>query len=417
MFTGDTVSLGEMKMNPIHVIPRCFLSFFHFLDNILDVRNRLLVLMYILGLLICFHKKNATNIASLYERKHKSSFTRMLNRKNIADHYFLELSANQVISELAIKPGETIYLIIDSTYKNKRGKKLHNLKKFGLGNGKYVWGHCLVFGIIYYRGHRIPIAAKPYKSKEFCRKTNREFYTQVELGVQIVNDFVPPDGVEVIVLFDSFFSGKKMVDKVNNKGFGYVSVLAKNRVIKSHDDIHISERIEQLIQKDDFEKISFTHKGRKKTYFMHREELTISKCGNVVVVFSGREKTLRKVKALVSNMLHLSAVAVSKHYSFRWEIEIFFKELKQYLGLGDYQVRPYRAAVRHIRLVCMAYLFLVHFQLRRNISSQGIKKPLLHFRNRTAVENFQYIQRKLKSKKGIIYLKDFYGTLSKKYAA
>ena len=102
-----------------------------------------------------------------------------------------------------------------------------------------------------------------------------------------------------------------------------------------------------------------------------------------------------------------------KHYSFRWEIEIFFKELKQYLGLGDYQVRPYRAIVRHIRFACMAYLFLIHFQLRRNIKSQGIKKPLLHFRNRTTIENFQFIQRKLNSKKGVTYLKDFYEALSK----
>ena len=111
---------------------------------------------------------------------------------------------------------------------------------------------------------------------------------------------------------------------------------------RTRNDIHISERIEQLIQKDDFEEISFIHKGRKKTYFMHREELTVSKCGNVVVVFSGKVKELKKVKALVTNMLHLSAVAISKHYSFRWEIEVFFKELKQYLGLGDYQVRHNR---------------------------------------------------------------------------
>ena len=404
-------------MNSIHIIPRCFLSFFQFLNDKLDFRNKMLVLMYILGLLICFHKKNATNIACLYEKKHKSSFTRMLDRKNIPDHHFLDISAQKVMSELNIKPGETIYLIIDSTFKNKRGKKLHNLKKFGLGNGKYVWGHCLVFGIIYYKGHRIPIAFKPYRSKEFCQKTHRKFYTQVELGAQIVNDFVPPAGVKVITLFDSFFSGKKMIDKVNHKKFSYVSVLARNRVITSHNDIHISERIEKLIQTDDFQKTSFTHKGIDKTYFMHREELTISKCGNVVVIFSGKQKILKKVKALVSNMTDLSAVEVSKHYSFRWEIEIFFKELKQYLGLGDYQVRSYRGTIRHIRLVCMAYLFLIYFQIRCGINSCGIKKPLLHFRNQTAVENFQYIQRKLETKKGVIYLKGFYKALSKRYAA
>jgi SRSO17 transposase len=373
--------------------------------------------MYILGLLLCFHKKNATNIAALYQKKHKSSFTRVLDRKNIADHHFLKLAVETIITELEIQPEDTIYLIIDSTYKNKRGKKIHNLKKFSIDGKNYIWGHCLVFGIIYHKGHRIPVNVKPYRSKAFCKKTHRKFVTQVDLAVQIVNEFVPPEGVKVIVLFDSFFSGKKMVDKVNHKGFDYVTVLAKNRVITSRDEIHISERIGQLIEDDDFEEISFTHKGRKKTYFMHREELAISRCGEVVIVFSGKEKKLQKVKALASSLIHLSAVEISKHYSFRWEIEIFFKELKQYLGLGDYQVHSYRAVVRHIRFVLLAYLFLIHFQLRRHIHCQGIKKPLLHFRNRAAIENFQFIQRKLRSKKGIIDLTAFYKNLSKKYAA
>jgi SRSO17 transposase len=409
-------------MNPIHIIPKCFCEFFCFLDDHLDVRNKILVSMFILGLILCFHKKNATNIAALYQGKHKSSFTRMLDRKNIADHYFLELSATKVLLGLGVKPGDTIYLIIDSTFKNKRGQKLHNLKKFKTDKNKYIWGHCFVFGIIYYNGKRIPIAVKAYKSKKYCQKINRKFYTQVDLAVQIVNDFIPPDGAKVITLFDSYFSAEKMVNKVNNKGFDYVTVLAKNRVIENQEDMkignmNISKRIEQLLQNNDLKQESFTHKGRKKTYFMHKEALTISKCGNVVIIFSGKEKEQKKIKALASSMVHLSSVEISRHYSFRWEIEIFIKELKQYLGLGDYQVHPYRASLRHVRCVCMAYLFLIHFQLRRKINTQGIKKPLLHFRNRAAIENFQFIQGKLKTKKGIIYIKDFYKVLSKKYAA
>ena len=47
-----TMPFGEIQMNVIHIIPRCFLSFFHFLNDRLDLRNRLLVLMYVLGLII-----------------------------------------------------------------------------------------------------------------------------------------------------------------------------------------------------------------------------------------------------------------------------------------------------------------------------------------------------------------------------
>ena len=51
-------------------------------------------------------------------------------------------------------------------------------------------------------------------------------------------------------------------------------------------------------------------------------------------------------------------------YSERWGIEVFFKDAKQLLGLGQYQNGNYAAAVTHLHLVCFAYALLTHLRLK-----------------------------------------------------
>ena len=50
---------------------------------------------------------------------------------------------------------------------------------------------------------------------------------------------------------------------------------------------------------------------------------------------------------------------------YDWNIEVFFKDTKQLLGLGHYQNRPYTAAVTHLHLVCFAYALLTHSAIER----------------------------------------------------
>ena len=44
----------------------------------------------------------------------------------------------------------------------------------------------------------------------------------------------------------------------------------------------------------------------------------------------------------------------------RWLIEVFFKELHQDLGLGDYQMLHRDGILAHLHLCCLAHLLLTH---------------------------------------------------------
>ena len=60
-------------------------------------------------------------------------------------------------------------------------------------------------------------------------------------------------------------------------------------------------------------------------------------------------------------------------YLKRWAIELLIKDEKQQLGLGDYRVWRYRAVVRHLHLVDLAYACLTHLALTER-GAQGPKK-------------------------------------------
>ena len=63
---------------------------------------------------------------------------------------------------------------------------------------------------------------------------------------------------------------------------------------------------------------------------------------------------------MATNETRWGALRVLRHYLTRWPIEVLFKESKQYLGLGDYQMLRYRGVVRYLHLALIAHLLLTH---------------------------------------------------------
>jgi hypothetical protein len=93
--------------------------------------------------------------------------------------------------------------------------------------------------------------------------------------------------------------------------------------------------------------------------------LDLSHIGNVHLVCSSR-KGDGKMLGLVTESKDLSVVAIVKGYAERWNIEQFFKDGKQLLGLGQYQNVSMRAAVIHLHLVCFAHALLTHLRIKRH---------------------------------------------------
>jgi len=65
-----------------------------------------------------------------------------------------------------------------------------------------------------------------------------------------------------------------------------------------------------------------------------------------------------RTKFLLTNAWWLTNQEHVKWYRKRWIIEVFFRDLKQLVGLTKYEGRTEQGVINHVILVCMAYTFL-----------------------------------------------------------
>jgi len=78
-----------------------------------------------------------------------------------------------------------------------------------------------------------------------------------------------------------------------------------------------------------------------------------------------------KVVAIIASRVDWTPKRILQAHRMRWSIELFFKETKQLLGLGDYQNLSVQSAVRHLHLMCIAYLLLTHTGLPVRCTQTG----------------------------------------------
>ncbi|MFX0207064.1 MAG: transposase [Candidatus Hodarchaeota archaeon] len=87
----------------------------------------------------------------------------------------------------------------------------------------------------------------------------------------------------------------------------------------------------------------------------------MNRLGKVRFVISRNEEG--KYIFLVTDHLRLPMVEVVRRYDLRWDIECYFLDAKQHLGLGEYQMRSLQGIVRHLYTVMIACILLVQLKL------------------------------------------------------
>jgi SRSO17 transposase len=280
--------------------------------------------------------------------------------------------APQVLAETALdtlkslgwKTGDPLDLVFDDTQKKKRGKQMDALSKIFLHAEKtYATGHTILGCAIVYRRVVIPYAVQLWMPKSFCTKTQQkscedepiEYRKLTEMVGEIIADFPLP---KVTVLFDSYYLCPNVTRACETQKYHYVGVAKKNRNFFP-DGRDRDKRKLGIYGKNALNRLGRVMACRGKKYRLAERVGRLSKLGRVKLVFSRRAKEKSWI-AMATNATRWGALRVLNHYLDRWPIEVLFKESKQYLGLGDYQVLRYRGIQRHLCLVLIAHLLLTH---------------------------------------------------------
>lgn len=102
---------------------------------------------------------------------------------------------------------------------------------------------------------------------------------------------------------------------------------------------------------------------KPRTYDVHPECRAVHSVGDVLLVFSTREqpKTGQPPivqKILITNDRTLTAAEVVELNDLRWQIELFFKELKSTLGFDQYRLRRFDRVESWLEVVLVTFLDL-----------------------------------------------------------
>jgi len=166
-----------------------------------------------------------------------------------------------------------------------------------------------------------------------------------------------------------------VVKSCRKKAFHFVSTLKSNRSLyKNGRKLKAGGYCSRLMRRrrKNIYRINKA-KGYVKYAYVDAGRPEVSDLGRLHVVFS-RKKREQKVLGLVTDDPKLSARQMISSYNDRWSIEVFFKDSKQLLWLGQYQNVSCDAAVIHLHPVCFGYALLTHVAISRE-GEKGKSKP------------------------------------------
>lgn len=320
------------------------------------------------------------HVANLYRyldaQHHRTRFNNFFLVQRWDPEAALQQKAQELLRALAPQPGDTVYLILDDSKKGKRGKRMDAVAKMkDPTTDAYMRGHQYVCATLLFRQQVIPWGIRLYVKKEACAAVGVPFRKTTELAAQLIREFNAPAGVKVRVLFDAYYLCHTVVKACREKRFRFASTLKSNRsLFKPGWKLKAGRYGRNQFRRHRTETLVITKPhGSARYRFVDAGWLEVSQLGPLHVVFS-RKGTAKKILGLVTDDPELSAADMIRTYDKRWTIEQWVKDVKQLLGLGEYQNRSYGAAVIHLHLVCFAYALLTHLRIQA-AGAQGQRKP------------------------------------------
>jgi hypothetical protein len=284
----------------------------------------------------------------------------------------LAMALHKFFHTLKIKARSVVFLLLDDTIVQKTGKKIPGCAwyKDHAQNLANVFGHQWVLAALFYKQSVLPLVARLYHPKKV--KGCGRFHTKISLAKKILQGLRLPLACKLYVLADSWYWGKELALLCRSYGYHMISQLKSNSVVwEKRKRTPVTELASRTSA---FREVSVFLYGKNKTLKIAKFIALLKGFGPVAVVIVKEKR--KKIRYLVSTNFLLPALVIVKFYSHRWKIEQMIKDLKQRLGLGDYQVRNLQAIQRHVTLVLLSYFTLILLKILQWLKDKRISLDL-----------------------------------------
>jgi SRSO17 transposase len=349
-------------------VPRRLKGFFGNVQHLFEKRQwphfQVLVLVYALA----HGRRNIAHMNRfLKDQDHRQRHQDFLAESPWQGESVVAVIARQILESMDPKERELLEVLIDLSHAPKRGKKMEGAHRyFDPVTKSYQFGHAFLLCVLRFRGVVIPWAVKVWLPKAFCRsergkELELKFKTSNDLAADVIRGF-PADlakRFKVRVLFDSAFLNEEVVSACRDREFHFISVAKSNRVLFP-EGYRGKRRVSSYgpgVIRTNGHTISVPGYRGKAKFRVATRKGYMRGIGQVLTVFSKRLSDGSFV-TLVTDELTLTARDVVIAYKSRWPIEVTLKNLKQCLGLGQYQTRRYEGLVHHLHLCLISYQLL-----------------------------------------------------------
>ncbi len=201
----------------------------------------------------------------------------------------------------------------------------------------------------------------------------------------------------MVVVGDTAFEAKHIRQACARRGWQWVVPLNPERRLAGKSQRPKVRSLYEQLNSTDFCKVSFRldqgdlaamarvspsrskAKNQQRTYWVHHRTAAVHNVGEVALLFSRLteptpgEVTVQKV--LISNAVTATTEELLHWYYLRWQIEIFFREMKSELGMCQYKLGLFQRVKGWVNLSVVAFCYLEWTRWHRQQEANGKDKP------------------------------------------
>lgn len=307
---------------------------------------------YLTGLMVC-DKKNVTAINNAFVgHKDQSALNNWLTDSpwsgETLDKARKDLAKEQIKAK-GIKHGK---LLVDDTLNHKTGEHMEGVDiHFDHAEGKHALGHQLVTTHLSAGKYSVPIDFELYQRNE----GQPGFKSKIEIAKQLIAK-ADDAGFEFdCVVYDVWYFNFEMTSYTESLGKDWVAGCKMNRLILTGNGAASLADYLKTVPQEEFKKVSVKTKEGERVFWTFAKNVTLKKHHQRVrIVFSYKGEVAGEPKVLATNRLEWDAKTILETYLLRWNIDAFYRDAKQVLGLEDYEVRKLPGMKRHWLMVFLA---------------------------------------------------------------
>lgn len=364
----------------------------------------------------CLHAGRMSCLAAAAIRSetcHRAQLARFLSQPR-----WKRVDLNRLLQKVLLESeteGGLFVFIVDATLVSQSGQHVPNTHSTGNrkrrpqkgrrhGKQKRVQKRCHSFTmglLITPKGVRIPWAM-PYYTKEYCRQRGLEHRTTAELAAHMILalPIVPDPQTQVVVLGDTAYESEVVRKACQARGYTWIFPSNSERVFAgpkgerpkvrtaltdwsswSHEPIEVHPASGPFAGYRRLSRYRMGPNVKSQRDTAHQETRQVHSLGEVRIVYSTKKRHLtvatpEDVKILLTNDTTRSLREILELYSLRWQVELFFKELKSSLGFAKSQFSDFACVEGWLTLALFAFFYLEKMraeQLRRDDLSDKAK--------------------------------------------